>query len=62
MRKDARRENNGLRAVNGTRIPCVGAGAERGQLGHHGAGASHPVVADARGFGGQAAGWAGSNR
>ena len=25
MRKGARRENNGLRAVNGTRIPCVGA-------------------------------------
>ena len=24
MRKGARRENNGLRAVNGTRIPCVG--------------------------------------
>ena len=25
MRKGARRENNGPRAVNGTRIPCVGA-------------------------------------
>jgi 8-oxo-dGTP diphosphatase len=25
MQKGARRENNGLRAVNGTRIPCVGA-------------------------------------
>ena len=25
MRKGARRENNGLRAMNGTRIPCVGA-------------------------------------
>jgi 8-oxo-dGTP diphosphatase len=25
MRKSARRENNGLRAVNGTRIPCAGA-------------------------------------
>jgi 8-oxo-dGTP diphosphatase len=25
MRKGARRENNGLPAVNGTRIPCVGA-------------------------------------
>jgi 8-oxo-dGTP diphosphatase len=25
MRKGARREDNGLRAVNGTRIPCVGA-------------------------------------
>ena len=25
MRKGARRENNGLRAVNGTRIPCIGA-------------------------------------
>ena len=25
MRKGARCENNGLRAVNGTRIPCVGA-------------------------------------
>ena len=25
MRKGAQRENNRLRAVNGTRIPCVGA-------------------------------------
>jgi 8-oxo-dGTP diphosphatase len=25
MRKGARHENNGLRAMNGTRIPCVGA-------------------------------------
>jgi 8-oxo-dGTP diphosphatase len=25
MRKGARRENNGLRVMNGTRIPCVGA-------------------------------------